>query len=203
MFFQSATFKGPLTCAVSLAFIAAGHAQPLPRPMPACTSPGQIIGLTLNTGTGLLSPPPGRFDPIWRIVPTADIFSTTRVSSWVPAPPGSRWVQRSIVGNPVSFPPAPWFNPVVYITRFTAQPANYQSITINGFYSGDNTANFKLNGIPIGSCFSGTCFTALHPITPPNSSQFGPLNVVTVEVTNASFSPSALLVRAAVTAKCL
>jgi hypothetical protein len=197
-----ATILAPLACSLLVLMPAAAKAQPLPRAMPACTFSGQIVGLSLNTGTGLLSPPPGRFDPIWRIVPTADIFSTVRASSWVAPPPGSRWVQRSIVGTPVNFPPAPWFAPVVYITRFTAQPANYQWIRITGFYSGDNTANIKLNNLSMGACFTGTCFTALHPITPTPVTVPG-TNTVTVDVTNSSFSPSALLVRAAVSAQCL
>lgn len=189
--------------------LALGPGCALPPPtsytLPACTSPGQIVTLSLDTGTKGPPPPQGQVDPIWTgISPRADVFSTTSGPWFATGSGPPRWIQYSQAGTP---------QPAAAITytygapfRLPMHPANYTSITITGVFGADNHGTMKLNGTTIASCTN--CFGTPKPIPAlpapisPATSLFNwGQSLVLVEVVNLG-SVSGLFVKAAVQAVC-
>jgi len=183
------------------------------RSLPACSHEGQVITLTLNTGTATGSIPTA--DPIWHVAPNVTAYTTTPFNAptlWLPNTATEKWIQPSAAGPPVGFP----IQTYVYTTQFVTpvNPFLYSSITINGKLAADDSAVVKLNGIQIGqNPGGGTPATwAFHNWKPVNSvgvgwptfNQFpGFVNTLTIEVKNTlAGSTSGLLVHAEVSAVC-
>ena len=188
----------PSACAIVLALSSTLVHAWVPA-LPPCTASGQLVTLSLNTGSVGPNPPPGVVDPIWHFPHTADLFSTKKHPQWVSPPLGSRWIQPSKIGTPQIFPPATSY---LYVTEFTTGPlSSYSpnSLVINGFYSADDQALVQLNfGPTIAAC--SNCFPTLHTL--PTVHITTVFNTLSINVWN-NMTYSALLVRATVRAVCL
>jgi hypothetical protein len=201
--------------AVRILFVTAGAfalgpscaLQPQTYALPNCT-PGQTVTLNLSTGMLGPAPPPGRTDPIWRVMwPPHDAFTTTTGGGpwYAPGSTPPFWIQPHPAGTPQTLAGGTWS--YVYGARFSTplSPSAYQSVTINGIVAADNKLAMKLNGTVIASCTNAaTCFAYPTTINSPPASAFttSGSNLLTVEVNNVTTSWTGLYVRAAVKAKC-
>jgi hypothetical protein len=173
--------------------------------LPACTTPGQTVTPSLDTGTRGPPPPLGQVDPIWTgISPRQDVFSTTSGPWFATGNGPPRWIQYSQAGTPQSAAATTFTYGAPF--KLPMHPNSYSSITIIGAFAADNSGTMKLNGTTIASCTN--CFAAPllipalpAPISPATSLFNNGQNLVLVDVVNLG-GPSGLFVKAAVRAVC-
>lgn len=186
--------------------------------LPPCSSDGQTITLSLNTGTG---GPLGTADPNWTVDPGGTAYSTstvlagTNTNIWLrnqPGPNGAKWIQPDPSGTPVKFTGNEIY---VYQMKFATpvDPYLYDSITITGRFAADDGAVVELNGKPIANCYAnfGTdCFRIGQTITTKpdwrsfmRTATFGSfVNTVTIKVNNSGGIYSGLYADLKVTVVC-
>jgi len=176
------------------------------RTLPACKSQGQVVKLSLDTGTG--GPIPTA-DPIWTITFPSTIapFSTTKFgSAWIAPFAGTNWIQPFSSGTPVHTS----VQKFIYRTTFDTpvDPFLYGSITITGQYAADDDVVLKLNNIPFAQCTKAAgCFGPPPQTIPAGTTwtQFnrfpGFHNVITAEVTNKGVV-TGFMMKADIVAEC-